>query len=116
MANLKKYVNSKINQILSEELRVVHRASNETPKIHGHMPKYMLDAAKRLNKIYQIDINYSIPIIAVEPKENAKFSSSDIHGDYFSQGEQAQDLLDEIPEGWSKELYLLFYLNSAGAI
>ena len=92
------------------------------------------ELCRKLKKEYICTINETIPTISVcskPTKENLfnynwkttgknKYISLDEYidnfSDFFVQGEEAQNLLDDIPEGYNKECYLLIFLESAGVI
>ena len=63
------------------------------------------DVGRRLSKDYIVTINYKLPYISLTNSQNSI---------WFSQGEDAQNLIDEIPSNIKPEYYLLWYLESAG--
>ena len=66
------------------------------------------DFGRKLSKNYIVTINYKLPYISLANKEELEKSI------WFSQGEEAQNLIDEIPIDINPEYYLLWYLESAG--
>ena len=63
------------------------------------------DVGRRLSKDYIVTINYKLPYISLTNNQNSI---------WFSQGEDAQNLIDNIPSDINDEYYLLWYLESAG--
>jgi hypothetical protein len=96
--------------------------------------KTIIDVGKRLSKDYILTINYSLPYISVTTKPtkeelekpNQTFVSERnkelytreeyilMSSLWFSQGEDAQNLIDDVPDDIKPEYYLLWYLESAG--
>ena len=66
------------------------------------------DFGRKLSKNYIVTINYKLPYISLANKEELEKPI------WFSQGEEAQNLIDEIPSDIKPEYYLLWYLESAG--
>lgn len=54
-----------------------------------------------------VDINFRLPSIAIDGPDGQSI---------FMQGEDASDLLDEVPDNVNEIDYILWYLDSAGAI
>jgi len=89
-----------------------------------------------LSKKYILTINYQLPYISLtnnpskeeleEPNQEwipqykkkymTKAEHSLIDPMWYTQGDEAQELIDKIPEGINPEYYLLWYLESAGII
>ena len=63
------------------------------------------DFGRRLSKDYIVTINYKLPYISLTNNQNSI---------WFSQGEDAQNIIDNIPGDINPEYYLLWYLESAG--
>jgi hypothetical protein len=92
------------------------------------------NVGKKLSKDYIVTINYSLPYISLTnnpskeelekpnqtfvPQKKREFYTKDEHilqsSIWFSQGEEAQNLIDEIPDNIKPEYYILWYLESAG--
>lgn len=96
-------------------------------------------AAKQLKKNYHVKIDDRIPAISVIEKMDYRsdrekpdqegipvrkrelytydeLHTTNIEGVWYAQGEEAQDILDEIPKGVSRENYVLWLLDSSGQI
>ena len=58
------------------------------------------DFGRKLSKNYIVTINYKLPYISLANLEKTI---------WFSQGEEAQNLIDEIPIDIKPEYYLLWY-------
>ena len=74
-------------------------------KIEKTIEQMINDVGRRLSKDYIVTINYKLPYISLTNNQNSI---------WFSQGEEAQNLIDEIPSNIKPEYYLLWYLESAG--
>ena len=74
-------------------------------KIEKTIEQMINDVSRRLSKDYIVTINYKLPYISLTNNQNSI---------WFSQGEEAQNLIDEIPIDINPEYYLLWYLESAG--
>ena len=72
--------------------------------------KAINDFGRKLSKNYIVTINYQLPYISLTNNQSKDDSI------WFSQGEEAQNLIDEIPIDIKPEYYLLCYLESAGVI
>ena len=103
-------------------------------KIEKTIKKNVNDIGRRLSKDYIVTINYKLPYISLTnnpskeelekpnqtfvPKNKKEYYTKDEHilqsSIWFSQGEEAQNLIDEIPSNIKPEYYLLWYLESAG--
>ena len=70
--------------------------------------KAINDFGRKLSKNYIVTINYQLPYISLTNNQSKDDSI------WFSQGEEAQNLIDEIPRDIKPEYYLLWYLESAG--
>jgi hypothetical protein len=68
--------------------------------------KYVIEAGKELSENFNIEINNSLPYILICRKSDNK--------EWFFQGEEASNLLDEVPENFNSKEYILYYLDSAG--
>ena len=66
------------------------------------------DFGRRLSKNYVVTINYKLPYISLTNNQSKDDSI------WFSQGEDAQNIIDNIPDDINPEYYLLWYLESAG--
>ena len=91
---------------------------------------------KFLSKKYVLTINYQLPYISLTnnpskeelelpdqhfvPQYKKQYMTIDQHklesSIWFTQGDEAQELIDEIPQNIKPEYYLLWYLESAGII
>lgn len=82
-------------------------------KIEKTIKKNVNDIGRRLSKDYIVTINYKLPYISLtnNPSKDEHILQSSI---WFSQGEEAQNLIDEVPSDINPEYYLLWYLESAG--
>ena len=96
--------------------------------------KNVNDVGRRLSKDYIVTINYKLPYISLTnnpskeelekpnqtfvTKNKKEYYTKDEHilksSIWFSQGDEAQNLIDEIPSDINPEYYLLWYLESAG--
>ena len=74
-------------------------------KIEKTIKQMINDVGRRLSKDYIVTINYKLPYISLTNNQNSI---------WFSQGEDAQNLIDNIPSDINDEYYLLWYLESAG--
>jgi hypothetical protein len=102
-------------------------------------PKFNLkntinDMGRRLSRDWIITINHQLPYISITnnpskeelelpfqqhvPQHKKQYGSKDDHilrnAYWYAQGEDAQELIDEIPPDIKPEYYLLWYLESAG--
>jgi len=77
-------------------------------KIKRHIKTSIYRLGRSLSKEYVITINYSLPFISVgyKPLTDNSF--------WWTQGEDAQNLIDEIPVNVKPEYYLLWFLDNAG--
>jgi len=66
---------------------------------------------EKICKHFNIEINHSLPYISVEAESNSVFNNVPT---FFSQGEDAQNMLDEIPKDANSEHYILGMLESSG--
>ena len=66
------------------------------------------DFGRRLSKDYVVTINYKLPYISLTNNQSKDDSI------WFSQGEDAQNIIDNIPDDINPEYYLLWYLESSG--
>lgn len=107
---------------------------NENEQKNFSFKKNVNDVGRRLSKDYIVTINYKLPYISLTnnpskeelekpnqtfvPKNKKEYYTKDEHilksSIWFSQGEEAQNLIDEIPSDIKPEYYLLWYLESAG--
>jgi len=107
----------------------------EKPKIMS-LRKTVNDIGRKLSKDYIVTINYKLPYISVTnnpskeelekpnqtfvPKNKKEYYTKDEYvlqsSIWFSQGEETQNLIDEIPSDVKPEYYLLWYLESAGVL
>ena len=98
------------------------------------MYKIINDVGKKLSKDYIVSINYKLPYISLTnnpskkelekpnqnflPKNKKEYYTKDEFilkfSIWFIQGEEAENLINEIPTDIKAEYYLLWYLNSAG--
>ena len=78
---------------------------NENEQNNFSFKKDVNDFGRKLSKNYIVTINYQLPYISLANLEKTI---------WFSQGEEAQNLIDEIPSDIKPEYYLLWYLESAG--
>jgi hypothetical protein len=62
----------------------------------------------QLSKNFVVDINTSLPYIAINEVGNEE------HSVFFAQGEDAQNILNEVPNNLNPKQYILGYLDSAG--
>ena len=74
-------------------------------KIEKTIEQMINDVGRRLSKDYIVTINYKLPYISLTNNQNSI---------WFSQGEDAQNLIDNIPDDINPEYYLLWYLESSG--
>lgn len=64
--------------------------------------KQIIDIAQNIldNGHTKIEINYDLPYVSVEHEG--------MDGSYFFQGEEAQNLLDEVPDWMTEEQYISY--------
>ena len=77
-------------------------------KIEKTIKQMINDVGRRLSKDYIVTINYKLPYISLTNNQSKDDSI------WFSQGEDAQNIIDNIPDDIRPEYYLLWYLESAG--